>query len=66
MSVFGVLSNRGKGHVVTTILIAMIAMLFTAISYGRWHGFIQAPVLLSLTSDKTINPVLGYITGWTW
>ena len=35
MSVFGVLSNRGHGHVVTTIMIAMIAMLFTAISYGR-------------------------------
>ena len=33
MSVFGVLSNRGHGHVVTTILIAMVAMLFTAISY---------------------------------
>ena len=35
MSVFGVLSERGRGHVVTTILIAMVAMLFTAISYGR-------------------------------
>ena len=35
MSVFGVLSNRGHGHVVTTILIAMVGMLFTAISYGR-------------------------------
>ena len=35
MSVFGVLSDRGRGHVVTTILIAMVAMLFTAISYGR-------------------------------
>ena len=37
MSVFGVLSDRGHGHVVTTILIAMVAMLFTAISYGK-HG----------------------------
>jgi hypothetical protein len=32
MSVFGVLSDRGRGHVVTTILIAMVAMLLTAIS----------------------------------
>jgi len=30
-----VLSERGKGHVVTAILIAMVAMLFTGISYGR-------------------------------
>jgi len=35
MSVFGVLSDRGRGHVVTTLLIAMVAMLFTAFSYGR-------------------------------
>jgi amino acid transporter len=35
MSVFGVLSDRGRGHVVTAILIAMVAMLFTGISYGR-------------------------------
>ena len=35
MSVFGVLSNKGHGHVVTAILIAMVAMLFTGISYGR-------------------------------
>ena len=35
MSVFGVLSERSHGHVVTTILIAMVAMLLTAISYGR-------------------------------
>ena len=27
MSVFGVLSDRGRGHVVTAILIAMVAML---------------------------------------
>jgi len=37
MSVFGVLSDTGHGHVVTTLLIAMVAMLFTAFSY-RSHG----------------------------
>ena len=35
MSPFGVVSVKAQGHVVTTILIAMVAMLFTAISYGR-------------------------------
>ena len=35
MPVFGVLSARADGHVATTILLAMIAMAFTAISYGR-------------------------------
>ena len=35
MGIYGVISNKAHGHVVTTILLAMIAMLFTAISYGR-------------------------------
>ena len=35
MGVYGVISNKAGGHVITTILIAMVAMLFTAISYGR-------------------------------
>ena len=33
MGIYGVISNAAGGHVVTTILIAMVAMLFTAISY---------------------------------
>jgi len=35
MGIYGVVSNIAGGHVVTTILIAMAAMLLTAISYGR-------------------------------
>ena len=35
MPLFGVVAQEARGHVVTTILIGMVAMLFTAISYGR-------------------------------
>src|SRR5262249_10282288 len=35
MGIYGVINNNAGGHVVTTILIAMVAMLFTAISYGK-------------------------------
>src|SRR6202050_5098473 len=35
MGIYGVISNAARGHVVTTILIAMVAMLFTAVSYGK-------------------------------
>src|ERR1700675_5161828 len=63
MSVFGVLSDRGHGHVVTTILIAMVAMLFTAISYGR-----MAPAYPSAGSAFTPaaaknNPAFVYLSG---
>ena len=35
MPMFGVVSQVARGHVVTTVLFAMVAMLLTAISYGR-------------------------------
>jgi len=35
MPPYGVFNNAGRGHVVTSILIAMVAMVFTAMSYGR-------------------------------
>jgi putrescine importer len=65
MSVFGVLSNRGHGHVVTTILIAMVGMLFTAISYGRMARVYPSAGSAFTYVGQEINPVLGYITGWS-
>src|SRR5207249_6330603 len=65
MSVFGVLSQRGHGHVVTTILIAMIAMLFTAISYGRMARAYPSAGSAFTYVGQEINPALGYVTGWS-
>jgi amino acid transporter len=65
MSVFGVLSNRGRGHVVTTVLIAMIAMLFTAISYGRMARAYPSAGSAFTYVGQEINPFLGYVTGWS-
>src|SRR5438105_6819028 len=65
MSVFGVLSNRGRGHVVTTILIAMVAMLFTAISYGRMARAYPSAGSAFTYVGQEINPALGYVTGWS-
>ena len=65
MSVFGVLSDRGRGHVVTTILIAMVAMLFTAISYGKMARVYPSAGSAFTYVGQEINPALGYITGWS-
>jgi len=65
MSVYGVLSNRGRGHVVTTILIAMVAMLFTAISYGRMARAYPSAGSAFTYVGQEINPALGYVTGWS-
>src|ERR1700730_1100154 len=65
MSVFGVLSDRGHGHVVTTILIAMVAMLFTPISYGRMARAYPSAGSAFTYVGQEINPALGYVTGWS-
>ena len=65
LSVFGVLSDRGRGHVVTTVLIAMVAMLFTAISYGRMaRAYPSAGSAFTYVGQEN-NPALGYVTGWS-
>jgi putrescine importer len=65
MSVFGVLSNRGRGHVITTILIAMVAMLFTAFSYGRMARAYPSAGSAFTYVGQEIHPALGYVTGWS-
>src|ERR1700722_7974438 len=65
MSVFGVLSDRGRGHVVTTILLAMVAMLFTAISYGRMARAYPSAGSAFTYVGQELKPALGYISGWS-
>jgi putrescine importer len=65
MPPFGVVSQEAKGHVVTTLLVAMVAMLFTAISYGRMAAvYPKAGSAYSYVSEE-LHPALGYVTGWS-
>jgi amino acid transporter len=65
MSAFGALSDRGRGHVVTAILVAMVAMLFTAISYGRMaRAYPSAGSAFTYVAQE-IHPSVGYVTGWS-
>ncbi len=65
MGIYGVISNKAQGHVVTTILIAMVAMLFTAISYGRMARAYPSAGSAYTYVGQEIHPSLGYITGWS-
>src|SRR5207245_4171844 len=65
MSVFGVLSDRAHGHVVPTLLIAMVAMLFTAFSYGRMARAYPSAGSAFTYVGQEINPAAGYVTGWS-
>ena len=65
MGIYGVISNKAHGHVVTTILIAMVAMIFTAISYGRMARAYPSAGSAYTYVGQEMHPALGYITGWS-
>src|SRR5690349_15958823 len=64
MPVYGVMSQRSHGHAVTTVLIAMFAMLFTASSYGRMARAYPSAGSAFTYVGQEIHPALGYVTGW--
>jgi putrescine importer len=65
MPLFGVVYDKAHGHVITTLLIAMVAMLFTAVSYGRMASAYPSAGSAFTYVSREIHPALGYITGWS-
>ena len=64
MPSFGVIYNEAHGHVVTAILCAMVAMLFTSISYGRMARMYPQGGSAFMYVGRELHPSLGYLTGW--
>ena len=65
MGIYGVVSNVAGGHVVTTILIGMVAMLVTAFSYGRMARIYPSAGSAYTYVGRELNPLLGYVVGWS-
>jgi putrescine importer len=61
---FGVAQKLSNGHTVTVILIAMFAMMITAVSYGRMAAVHPAAGSAYTYVGKTLNPHLGFLVGW--
>lgn len=64
MPLFGVVSQVARGHVVTTILIAMVAMLLTAVSYGRMARVYPSAGSAYAYVRGEFGNFAGYLTGW--
>jgi amino acid transporter len=64
MPVYGLIVQRAHGHAVTTILIAMVAMLLTGISYGRMARVYPSGGSAFTYVGAELHPAFGYITGW--
>jgi amino acid transporter len=64
MPLFGAAAEKAQGHVVTTIIIGMVAMLFTAWSYGRMANVYPSAGSAYAYVSREIHPALGYFVGW--
>ena len=65
MSAFGPVSVNAHGHVVTAILIAMVALTFTGFSYGRMARVYPSAGSAYTYVSREIHAVPGYLTGWS-
>lgn len=63
-TLFGELTQVSQGHAVLSYLVGLIAMIFTASSYGKMAGaFPKAGSTYSYTS-QAISPTIGFLAGW--
>ncbi len=65
MPLFGHANQEAQGHAVVSVLLAMCAMLMTAISYGRMANLYPAAGSAYTYVGRGIHPNLGFITGFT-
>ncbi len=61
---FGVAQQLSRGHAVTTILIAGIAMMLTAVSYGRMAAAYPSAGSAYTYVGRGLNLHLGFLAGW--
>ena len=64
IGLFGIASKTSHGHMVTTLLIAMVGMMLTAISYGRMASLFPSAGSAYTYVGKGLNTHLGFLAGW--
>ena len=61
---FGVGSVKSQGHFTLVYLIAMFAISFTAVSYGRMAAAFPEAGSTYAYASRAIHPAAGYLAGW--
>ena len=61
---FGEAQVLSHGHTVTTLLLAMVAMSVTAVSFGRMANVYPSSGSVYTYISRGLNPHLGFIVGW--
>jgi putrescine importer len=61
---FGEAQVLSHGHTVTTLLLGMVAMSVTAVSFGRMANVYPSSGSVYSYISKILNPHVGFILGW--
>jgi putrescine importer len=64
VGIFGLSSKMSQGHVSATIVIAMVAMMLTAFSYGRMAALYPSAGSSYTYVSRGLGAHLGFLAGW--
>lgn len=62
---FGIVADETNGVVPSAYVLALVAMTFTAISYGRMTRVFPSAGSAYTYTSNTMNPNLGFLIGWS-
>ncbi len=63
-TVFGLAETKSHGYAVVTILASMVAMVLTAVSYGRMAALYPSAGSAYTYVGRGLHPYLGFVSGW--
>jgi putrescine importer len=63
--IYGVAQELSRGHVILSLVLAGIALMLTAFSYGRMASLHPSAGSAYVYVGRGLNPSLGFVAGWT-
>ena len=64
LGTYGIVAQLSNGTVPTAYLVTLVAMLFTALSYGRMASLYPVAGSAYTYVGKELGPQLGFLSGW--
>jgi len=62
--VYGIVQQVSHGHAALSYLVAMVAMMFTAASYGKMAGAFPSAGSTYTYAQRALNEHVGFLAGW--
>jgi putrescine importer len=62
--IYGIVQQLSRGHAALAYVVAMMAMLFTAASYGKMSGAFPSAGSTYTYARRSLNEYVGFLAGW--